>query len=320
MSDAGQGISSCGLLTLAGVSTVLLVGRLLIRSIILKSFKLDDLSGVSSWVFMTIAVIIATVELPLSYKYTSILIGESPAPPESELTNIAIKLRKLDVASQTFFWTSLFCVKSSFMFLYKIVFGRHDKYNRVWLWAMVYIVLCYGICLVGVYGQCGEANHLSSYVPGAIYFTTSFEANWVDYFFNVTSDILVVALPIPVIWRLNMGKKQKLALSAICGLAFITVAFENNHLTNLYSYLELLVSVLISQLPSYRFLVSPSDKDREYRRLFWSRITMRSYHSSSSGYSMQDFNQTPREREHSETIHKTTGDQAEVSTYSMDTK
>jgi hypothetical protein len=67
------------------------------------------------------------------------------------------------------------------------------------------------------------------------------------------------------------------------------------HLTNLYSYLELLISVLISMLPSFRFMVGPSDKDREYRRIFWTRLTLRSRHSNSSGYSMHSFDQTSRE-------------------------
>lgn len=119
--------------------------------------------GAISWLLMMLVMIIATVELPLSYQYSSILIGESPAPPESELENMAIRLRKWDVASETCFWTSLFCVKLSFMFLYKIAFCPRNKYNRVWSWSLIYIVLCYGTCLIGVYGQCGDAINLFSY-------------------------------------------------------------------------------------------------------------------------------------------------------------
>ncbi|KAI0108148.1 hypothetical protein F4814DRAFT_441708 [Daldinia grandis] len=299
MSEAGQGISSKGLLavmwTLAGVSTVLLVGRLLIRGIALKSFHLDDMFGAISWFLMTITMIIATIELPHSYQYSSILIGESPAPPESELANMAIRLRRWDLAAETCFWTSLLSVKLSFMFLYKAVFCPHEKkFNRVWLWGLIYIVLCYGICLIGVFGQCGDATNLFSYDQCRTPYVALLNSRivWVGYFFSVTSDIVVIALPMPMIWRLNMGIKQKLALSAICSLAVISIAFEtlrsvklhqlDIHLTYLYSYLELLVSVLVSQLPSYRFLVSPSTKDREYRRLLWSRVTM-SCHSGILG-------------------------------------
>ena len=116
----------------------------------------------------------------------------------------------------------------------------------------------------------------------------------------------------PVIWTLKMPISQKLAVSAICSLAIITVAFEtvrsvklyqnNFNLTNLYSYLELLVAAITSMLPSFRFMVSPTDKDREYRRLFWSRITMRSTHSNSSGYSMHSYDRSSRRGESSRQI------------------
>lgn len=106
----------------------------------------------------------------------------------------------------------------------------------------------------------------------------------------------------PLIWNLQMRLTQKLAVSSLCGLAIITIAFEtarsvklyqlSSALTYLYSYLELIISVLVSMLPSYRFLISLADKDQEYRRLFWSRITMRSYHSGSSGYSMNSYHRS----------------------------
>lgn len=106
-----------------------------------------------------------------------------------------------------------------------------------------------------------------------------------------------------------MPTSQKMTVSAICSLAVITIGFEtvlsvklyqnNFNLTNLYSYLELLVAAITSMLPSFRFMVSPTDKDREYRRLFWSRITMRSTHSNSSGYSMHSYGRVSRRGESS---------------------
>lgn len=149
---------------------------------------------------------------------------------------------------------------------------------------------------------------------------------WVAFTFNVTSDLVgqchhssmlkcdpqthtthsrltlppsthaVILLPMPLIWRPSTSTRQKLAASAIFGLAIITVAFEvvrsiklfkvNTNLTNLYGYLELTISVLLCMLPPYRFLVSPAaDKGgRRERRLLWSRITtLRSRPESSRG-------------------------------------
>ncbi|KAI2618343.1 hypothetical protein GGR54DRAFT_605112 [Hypoxylon sp. NC1633] len=305
MSDAGQGVSQEGLLaiiwTLAGVSTLLFAGRLVIRSIILKSFHLDDIFGFLAWALMIACMIVSSVEAPLSYHYSSIFIGESPMPPPDDFAFMTITIRKFNVASSMLFWTSLFCVKMSFMLLYRMVLGVSGLYKGAWLGCMIYIVLCYGTCLIGVFGQCGDSSNLFTYEQCMTPYVASLDAKliWVDFFCNVSSDLILVIFPLPMIWRLHMRTKQKLALSGIFSLAIITIAFETvrtvklyeftTYLTNLYSYLELLITVLISMLPSYRFLVSPSDKDREYRRLFWTRVTMRSYHSGSSGYSMDSY-------------------------------
>ena len=132
----------------------------------------------------------------------------------------------------------------------------------------------------------------------------------------------VVVLPMRLIWRLNMRITQKLAVTAICSLAIITVMFEtvrsvklyqvNFNLTNLYGYLELLVSVIVSMLPSYRFLISPADKDREYRRIFWSRITLRTYHSNSTGYSMPSCDWRSRASESARAVDETAVNRGDV--------
>ncbi|KAI1125911.1 hypothetical protein F5Y10DRAFT_279206 [Nemania abortiva] len=303
MGNAGQGISESGFLavlwTLTGLATVLFFGRLLIRSVLVKTFHLDDVFGAVAWFVTTVAIILATIANPLNYKSGAIVVGEIPKPPLPELIDITITLRKWNVADQVLFWIGLYSSKLSFLFLYRVIFGSHSAYRYTWFAALTYVVLSFGICLIGVFGQCGDVHNLFSYEKCMTPYVAHLDAKliWVDFFFNITSDIAVAILPLPMIWGLNMHIKQKLAVTGIFGLAAVTVAFETLRtvklysedftLTNLYSYLELVIAVLLSMLPSYRFLVSPTDKDREYRRLFWSRMTLRSYHSASSDNSMQ---------------------------------
>lgn len=270
-------------------------------------------------------------------------------PATADYAALIIRLRKWNVADQMLFWTALYCVKLSFMFLYKYVLGSiRPNVVKTWYLALVYIVCCYGICLIGVFGQCGDARNLWSVEGCSTSYVTALDQKiiWIDFFFNVSSDLIgmfsqsschyhpsfpigcrptypllvVVLLPMPVIWSLHMTSTQKLAVSSICSLAIITVVFEivrtvklyqnNFNLTNLYSYLELLVAVIISILPSFRFMVSPSPKDREYRRLFWTAITWRSMHSNSSGYSMHSYDQVSRQNASSRQINvQTTIDQ-----------
>ncbi|KAI1113733.1 hypothetical protein F5Y14DRAFT_462221 [Nemania sp. NC0429] len=302
MGNSGQGISQGGFLavlwTLTAITTILFFGRLLIRSILVRTFHLDDFFGAVAWLVTTVAIILATIANPLNYKSGAIVVGEAPTPPLDELKAITLALRRWNLAGELLFWIGLYCSKLSFLFLYRVIFGSHSEYRYAWLAATTYVVLSFGICLIGVFGQCGDVHNLLDYDVCRTPYVAGLDARliWVDYFFNTTSDLVVALLPMPIIWRLNMHYKQKLAVTGIFSLAAVTIAFETVRsvklysevfsLTNLYSYTELVISVLICMLPSYRFLVSPADKDREYRRLFWSRLTLRSYHSGSSDYSM----------------------------------
>ncbi|KAI0490580.1 hypothetical protein F4859DRAFT_520352 [Xylaria cf. heliscus] len=304
MGNAGQGISSGGFLavvwTFTAVTTVLFIGRLTIRGTLLKSFYLDDAFSAAAWLFMTIAIIVATVATPLTYEFSSILVGETPKPSPAELARITITLRKHNIPAEFLFWTALYCAKLSFMFLYRLVFGSRRENRCSWAIATTYIIISYGVCLIGVFGQCGDVSNLFSYEGCMTTYVAQLRLRliWVQYFFNVTSDFFVLILPLPIIWRLSMPINQKIAVTGICSLAVVTVAFdtlrvvklylETPALTGLYSYLELVIAVLTSMLPSYRFLVSSSDKSREDVRRVLSLVTIRSRYSNYSGYSTDD--------------------------------
>lgn len=195
------------------MATILFIGRLVIRGVLLKKFHLDDAFGALAWFLLLVSMICATIQTPLTYHFSSILIGETPAPSEEEMADMTITLRRWNVAVETLFWTSLYSVKLSFMFLYRYVLrsGGRNKHIAVWSAALVYIILCYGICLIGVYGQCGDVRNLFTYrkSPEIIRYyespvlisnleqcMTPYVASlipkliWISFFFNVTSDLV----------------------------------------------------------------------------------------------------------------------------------
>lgn len=153
---------------------------------------MDDLFSFLAYTLLVIAMILATVSNPLNYDVAAITVGESPMPDVSKYDDMLIRLRKWNVAGQSLFWTALYCVKLSFMFLYKFVLGSNGKLTRFWYAAVVYIVCCYGICLIGVYGQCGNARYLWTISGCSTSYVASLDQKvvWIDYVFNVTSDLV----------------------------------------------------------------------------------------------------------------------------------
>jgi hypothetical protein len=52
---------------------------------------------------MLVAIILATVEAPKSYQFTSILIGESPPLPTDQMQDLSLDIQRYGVAIQTLF-------------------------------------------------------------------------------------------------------------------------------------------------------------------------------------------------------------------------
>lgn len=98
-----------------------------------------------------------------------------------------------------------------------------------------------------------------------------------------------MALPLPLLWRLNMPVRQKIAITAVFSLALVTIAMEILRLvetenalpevTWLYTSLETEVAVIVASLPAFSFLVSDSEGNREKRSRLKNSLSLHSKNS-----------------------------------------
>ena len=94
-----------------------------------------------------------------------------------------------------------------------------------------------------------------------------------------------MALPLPLLWRLKMPARQKLAMTAVFSLALVTIAMDILRLvetekalpevTWLYTSLETEVAVIVASLPAFSFLVSDTEGNREPRRRLRKALSLR---------------------------------------------
>lgn len=98
-----------------------------------------------------------------------------------------------------------------------------------------------------------------------------------------------MTLHLPLLWRLNMPVRQKLAVTAVFSLALVTVAMEILRLvetenalpevTWLYTSLETEVAVIVASLPAFSFLVSDFEGSRERRSRLRRALSLHSRNS-----------------------------------------
>lgn len=93
-------------------------------------------------------------------------------------------------------------------------------------------------------------------------------------------------IPIPMLWRLQMGRSQKVAVMIVFLLALVTLAFDIlrivetfisgaqfTFLTLLYTSLETEIAVIMFALPTYRLLILGNGKGKATRRALLGTMT-----------------------------------------------
>ena len=131
------------------------VGRFAIHWNHRRKVKWDDiLNGVAAAFLLAFA---GTYQVfgPTEYDlqlYGLGLLDERPAFDERTLR----KARKYSAAGNHIFWCVIYSVKASFLALYWLLFNVSTRFRIAWAFAVVYVVIAFGISLMWDFWHCGK--------------------------------------------------------------------------------------------------------------------------------------------------------------------
>lgn len=214
------------------------------------------------------------------FKIERVLYGEVVYPLDfKEQVELFLKLQFSII---TLFWTSLWAVKLSFLMFYRKILAGLPGHMIWWRLILVFTVLAYLGC---------QATNLKSCTPISNYFHIgACESRQNTYFQNlnlyystavdVVCDVLIMALPLRLLWKLQIKKKQKLALAAVFSLAIVIIVVaivrivEINPMFKyvdpvwlaLWSMTEASVAVVVACLPSFHVLLTSRSSSAFNRR------------------------------------------------------
>ncbi|KAJ8065330.1 hypothetical protein OCU04_006020 [Sclerotinia nivalis] len=177
-------------------------------------------------------------------------------------------------AAQILSVLSLTFAKLSVVLLYRRIF-RGDLFNRI-CWGLISIIGCWGISFFfATVFECfpvhdvwstlyGQPRSCYDYLP--MFFATAIS--------NFIIDVMILATPLPIIWKLQMPVQQKVAVSGIfllgafvCGISIARIyffvqashGFDNNYdvtynlaPTIYWTQLESAIAVISACLPTLR--------------------------------------------------------------------
>ena len=132
--------------------------------------------------------------------------------------------------------------KVSILLFYKRLFGVQKYFRWALYITMAFVVAYCGICSLAVIFKCYPmaASWSTKPHPDAHCLNMTVLHNVIGAF-NVVSDVLILLLPFPILWRLQMPLAKKLGTSAIiatgslCIILFCEAVSYQRKLTRVYS-------------------------------------------------------------------------------------
>ncbi|KAE9966677.1 hypothetical protein EG328_008778 [Venturia inaequalis] len=176
------------------------------------------------------------------------------------------QVKKLSFVTILGYHTATYFTKFSILAFYSNLFPTGSpKLRKVLFVVTVYTICCYIAAMLLAVFWCGSRPS-RNWEPGnigcSLWDYTLFKT---DFALNISSDILIFALPFPVLTTLTLSTRQLVALCVTFGLGLITitvsigrcVALLHNAFISLYvwSMAEMCTAIMVVSLPSLRPLL-----------------------------------------------------------------
>ena len=250
------------------------------------------------YIMMAIALVALLGRLFIRWKYARLdwddlfnclasmcLIGFTAIPDPTDDTISVYWAAQL--ATITLLWTTLWLVKAAFIALYWSIFNVSPSFRKAWLAVTSYTYLACFPVILGTFWQCGSPRNCVDTIACNAYAVSdaSIIHFWIVITMNavlhISTELLILALPLLYIRKLQMSKTEKWRAGAVFLVAVITiiVGIVRNvvnicaadaaicdytvYTLQLTISLEASLAVLVCALPPYKILLAKFEKRKE---------------------------------------------------------
>lgn len=273
--------------TFTFIAIALSAGRYLIRTTVTRNFQLHDALHALALVLLIALVSVSTVA------YVKIYVADAgPIEPGKQVTTISAAELRFGIIIDILALLCLSAVRFSVLALYKTIFGLSRTFMRLWWIAVVVSVLVFGPAIGGtiLVAKLRDTESLFARYYGICI--------WIQCGLTMTSDLLVMLLPLYMITGLQMPTARRTAMVCMFCLGFVDIALDilrahesrdgsrRNRRAVMWIVLESNIAVILSCLPAYRSLLKatkdrgariderPSGKLQEQKHLYGSAVRL----------------------------------------------
>ena len=190
---------------------------------------------------------------------------------------------KEQVASEMLLWAVLWCVKASFLALCWNIFKVSPTFRKIWWLVTVYTFLTFWPLFLSNFWQCGPPSEYAN-ATVCLAFTATAEGKttnitiWImNIVFHLSTELLILALPLSFISQLRMSKTQKINAAAVFCVTILTIGIGTLRnvalciylvsdakywikISDIASVFEPTVAVVVCSLPPYKALLHKFQK------------------------------------------------------------
>ncbi|RGP74509.1 hypothetical protein FLONG3_6068 [Fusarium longipes] len=277
------------------IATLFVSLRLFVRWQQNRRFLADDCWIFFAWLCTLTMAILQTEQMDALWYMTYLQAGRIAFDPE-EMVAQRYQLTKWQFPIIKMFWIVLWSVKASFLAIFFRLVQPFTVIRRLWYFVAFFTASALVVCIVCSALTC---NTPSDYFYGSC---DSPKENWRQHFniifsttVDVTSDLMIMALPIAVLPSLQLNKKKKIGLGVVfsLGIIIISVAFvrmsqvivkQQVDLIGLaiWGAVETATALIVGSLPALKSLLTRSIKKYTTSRSGRSNPTDYSSHPSHS--------------------------------------
>ncbi|PGH00140.1 hypothetical protein GX51_05953 [Blastomyces parvus] len=264
------------------LASIVFLGRFGLRFWKSVGLQLEDLFVVLSWLSFLAMTILYLIVLPHLYSLTGFLSGEKPQYPE--FVNDALFIKKIFFCTTLLLWVSLWSVKFSLLVLYRRLLSRLKTEIRLWWVVLVFTALNLIGCIISNLTSCESLSAWFSLTgcssPKEV--KAQLASLYYSFAVDVITDIMIMALPVKLLWSLQLPFIQKASLGALFSVGLICIAMatirvvqigtkaENNSTPSsswlaFWGILEAGIAVIIGCLPALAIIYR---KERATRRTY----------------------------------------------------
>ncbi|KAL8644792.1 MAG: hypothetical protein Q9210_007070 [Variospora velana] len=284
-------VSSAGHLTRSSLETVIwlvvsiaiffTLFRFTVRLYALRKLLADDIAVAAALGLLLSLAIMYKYAIPPMFEVVAVAEGRE-AFTTALLGRAAVYL-KLQFAIIVLFWSTIWTVKVSFLTFYRSLFARLPEHMRGWWLAVGFAVVTYLLCWGFQLGSCVPIPNYfilgACETPRDIRYSNA--SLYVAAAGDIASDLMIMALGLRPLQKLQINRREKVALGAMFSVGFIKILFAvvrvvkiggmsathvNPIWLALWSMIEASVAVVVACLPSFRVLFAHGRRQSELQK------------------------------------------------------